>query len=628
MKPDTRRRQLSLLVALSLGLFALVCAFIKSQAQLGVRAQDPTGFSQRVPRVQVIHADKEEVPGTSMYLQRRDPWLAYQMGRAYFEREWNKSDGVLSFPINRPLAGAVNSCAMCHNLPFHTAGSGGNVSDPPGFGQNTPHLFGIGLVETIALQIRQQILKTFDLNHNGFLDVPAETKGQRAMVEATPGVKLDFGSLEDLNADGWPGLNDVMKVTFVDAQGRPVPVGRDGRPPRLGDAGVAGYDLAVGFLSSTRSDHQFASLRHFSIGVMQTVFGLPVADTTVTNDRGEGRDERVNDGWVEPSNAGARQLLFPLVTKDCGNRCLPVSAGELDLLEWFLLNLPAPALRRQTEETLRGRHFMEAIGCTNCHVADWRIQPADEKTGLTGDRRFFDLEVSTDAGSGKFTGKLRSLTRSETQADGATQYLPAQEGYTVKNIFTDLRHHDVGTRFYQYSSVGGQMYMNCMFRTPPLWGVASTAPYGHDGRSQTLDEVIRRHGGEAKQSAIAYAAAPARDRDALLAFLDTLTLYLPEELPTDINADGVIENSFRREGIELGPERFWPELLFFVVPRYRGWITQPDGPRYFSYELLNAQEVYGRNLRALADKDGNGVPDEQEFPFPKLFNSKSSATAQ
>jgi CxxC motif-containing protein (DUF1111 family) len=33
--------------------------------------------------------------------------------------------------------------------------------------------------------------------------------------------------------------------------------------------------------------------------------------------------------------------------------------------------------------------------------------------------------------------------------------------------------------------------------TEPLWGVGSTAPYGHDGRSINLREVILRHGGEA-----------------------------------------------------------------------------------------------------------------------------------
>ena len=35
------------------------------------------------------------------------------------------------------------------------------------------------------------------------------------------------------------------------------------------------------------------------------------------------------------------------------------------------------------------------------------------------------------------------------------------------------------------------------WRTPPLWGVANSGPYLHDGRAETLDEAIRLHGGEA-----------------------------------------------------------------------------------------------------------------------------------
>ena len=39
------------------------------------------------------------------------------------------------------------------------------------------------------------------------------------------------------------------------------------------------------------------------------------------------------------------------------------------------------------------------------------------------------------------------------------------------------------------------------FMTEPLWGVGTTAPYGHDGRSGTLEDVILRHGGEAQAAA-------------------------------------------------------------------------------------------------------------------------------
>lgn len=49
------------------------------------------------------------------------------------------------------------------------------------------------------------------------------------------------------------------------------------------------------------------------------------------------------------------------------------------------------------------------------------------------------------------------------------------------------------------------------FLTAPLWGVGSSAPYGHDGRSINLKQVILRHGGEAQASRDLFAALSAQD---------------------------------------------------------------------------------------------------------------------
>lgn len=60
------------------------------------------------------------------------------------------------------------------------------------------------------------------------------------------------------------------------------------------------------------------------------------------------------------------------------------------------------------------------------------------------------------------------------------------------------------------------------FRTAPLWGLATSAPYLHDGTADTLDQAVRRHAGEGKAAAAAYNALSETDKDALLLFLDTL----------------------------------------------------------------------------------------------------------
>jgi CxxC motif-containing protein (DUF1111 family) len=60
------------------------------------------------------------------------------------------------------------------------------------------------------------------------------------------------------------------------------------------------------------------------------------------------------------------------------------------------------------------------------------------------------------------------------------------------------------------------------WRTPPLWGVADSGPYLHDGRAATLEEAIRLHGGQAARSAQRFAGLSAHEKAALLGFLKTL----------------------------------------------------------------------------------------------------------
>jgi CxxC motif-containing protein (DUF1111 family) len=60
------------------------------------------------------------------------------------------------------------------------------------------------------------------------------------------------------------------------------------------------------------------------------------------------------------------------------------------------------------------------------------------------------------------------------------------------------------------------------FRTAPLWGLSATAPYTHTGEADTIDQAIRLHDGEAVTVRAAYEALTDAQRDALLAFLNTL----------------------------------------------------------------------------------------------------------
>jgi CxxC motif-containing protein (DUF1111 family) len=59
-------------------------------------------------------------------------------------------------------------------------------------------------------------------------------------------------------------------------------------------------------------------------------------------------------------------------------------------------------------------------------------------------------------------------------------------------------------------------------RTAPLWGLRDTAPYFHSGEADTIEQAVGLHDGEAAAVRDAFLALSGGDRDALLAFLESL----------------------------------------------------------------------------------------------------------
>ena len=60
------------------------------------------------------------------------------------------------------------------------------------------------------------------------------------------------------------------------------------------------------------------------------------------------------------------------------------------------------------------------------------------------------------------------------------------------------------------------------WRTPPLWGVADSAPYMHDGRARTLAAAIADHRGHANHSRELFAELDRDSQAKLIEFLETL----------------------------------------------------------------------------------------------------------
>jgi CxxC motif-containing protein (DUF1111 family) len=195
-------------------------------------------------------------------------------------------------------------------------------------------------------------------------------------------------------------------------------------------------------------------------------------------------------------------------------------------MEFYLLNYFKPATYQSTRTTQRGKKLMEDIGCTSCHVPDLVVD---------SDRRVADVETVYDPQNGIFNDLYATAsTQFVAFEDGDTypQLLPEENPFVVRNIYTDLKRHDLGPAFHEREYDGSLV---TEFVTEPLWGVGSTSPYGHDGRSINLDQVIRRHGGEAEEAQRAYLKLKSRDQYAIQAFLQTLVLFPPDDTASNLN---------------------------------------------------------------------------------------------
>jgi hypothetical protein len=110
--------------------------------------------------------------------------------------------------------------------------------------------------------------------------------------------------------------------------------------------------------------------------------------------------------------------------------------------------------------------------------------------------------------------------------------LPKLGTFLVENIYTDFKQHDLGPNFHERNYDGS---MQKKFLTAALWGVGTTAPYGHDGRSSNLPEVILRHGGEAEASRDRFAALSSMERAEVVEFLQSLVLFPPDDTASNLD---------------------------------------------------------------------------------------------
>ena len=605
-------------------------------------ATDPNGVAAPNRFIHLVHSDDVVLLGTTGHLRARDPFLLYQLGRQLVHRQFRLKDGIygrsgdLSVPLysssvrgetataRRFARDHTGSCNSCHSVPAREPGAGQTISSTGPLGRNTPHFFGAGLVEMISEQIRRETLRAYDANGNGRIDrAEVRTSCPVKIVPGPGATPIDFGDLAP-GPDGVPQLNELFRIWYYDSAGVIVDdaVG-------LNDERVDSFNFAPQAFGwgrgrrqrprgeATSEGAEASTLRAIFTLAADVHMGLQAHDPTQrSREPGSGNG---SGGLAAISLNGAQQYDFATAT-DLGKRLTAggmslddpdgdgkfseLTEGDVDAAEFYLLNSPAPAIR-SSPDTEAGRAVFLRVGCAQCHVENWVIPGKGEER--SGDRRFFDFATSSELredGQTRVVGTLTWLT--ERGASG--EYRPAGREFTVQRVYSDFRHWDIGPAFHERRFDGT---LQKTHRTAPLWGVGSTAPYGHAGQFLTLNEVISSHAGAAAVSAAAYRDLIGRERKLLLQYLESLVLYATSEIPADLDGDGVRSRYFRVADQNVGLERFDPRFLFATPPRYRrlGWTRTPMGDEVPLYVITNVEETYGERMRFRRDTKGDGFPD-------------------
>jgi Di-haem oxidoreductase, putative peroxidase len=504
MSRRSLRRTVPVVLVIVTASLVLLMAAIPIFAELTDVTQTPNAENEGIKKSleEQIGAGRGDVntPNSSIFIIQRDPFRAISRGQKLFQRKFTVAqgfgprinDGIGDIEANPELgAGLVDSCAGCHGRPHGSAGSGGNNFTRPD-SRDAPHLFGLGLVEMLADEITSEL---------------------RA---------IQARAISEAENDGEPETLDLVSKGIYYGKIRAFP---DGTVDTSMMKGVD-PDLRI---KPFFADGQHFSIRQFAVGAFQTEMGLQPPDPDLLA-ASMGADVTTPSGMVlsgSTDEVGVPLAHTPAQDPDDDKIKNEIDTALVDFVEFYLLNYFKPATYQETDATARGRKLFEKIGCAECHIPDLPIER---------DRRVADVETVYDPDHGVLNNLFATAKPLHDTVNDGTEYPPLQmplmEQFLVKNIFADFKRHDLGPDFHERNFDGS---IRTEFMTEPLWGVGTTAPYGHDGRSINLREVILRHGGEAQEARDAFAALNDHKQSDLIQFLESLVLFGPPDTASNLS---------------------------------------------------------------------------------------------
>jgi CxxC motif-containing protein (DUF1111 family) len=357
------------------------------------------------------------------------------------------------------------------------------------------------------------------------LSIPPETDEQRRLLAEHKVNSIDEptygGQLQDVAIQGHDGEGH-MHITYRD-----VPVTfRDGTVVTLRRPTYSLTDLKYGPLHPKTMLSPRIAPPMIGLGLIEAIPEAQIRANADPDDKdADGISGRVNEVWSVDKGAvtlgrfgwkagvpsireqsasafaGDMGLSTPLVPKSAGDctsaqaSCLnapngasekdgnvEVSAKLFDLVVFYAQNLAVPPRRTPKDDNVvHGKTVFYELGCHGCHAPTFTTGTVEGQPHLSSQRIW---------------------------------------------PYTDLLLHDMGEGLADNRSEG--MADGREWRTAPLWGVGLTEIVSghsfllHDGRARNVEEAILWHGGEAQASRDSYTALPKAERQALIAFINSL----------------------------------------------------------------------------------------------------------
>lgn len=413
------------------------------------------------------------LPAANMSMDRRGQ---FAVGHSFFNMPWVEApastrarDGLGPHFIGR-------SCTACHTHDGRAA--------PPEEGE-----------QAMGLLLR--------------LSIPGKDKFGAPLPDPVYGGQFNNQAVDGVQSEG------NVEVKYTEIQGRFA----DGTPYRLRKPAYRLSELGYGPLHPSIEISPRIAPQIIGMGLLEAIPEASILASADPDDRNQdgisGRPNRVWDAFANATRLGrfgwkANAASVAHQTAGAANGDMGITSRQFPAEECTAAQKDCKKADRGGTPEINERNMASMIFYTATTAVPAR-RDVDNPQVLRGKQLFHQAQCVACHTPMHRTGLLKGF--------------PELSHQTIRP-YTDLLLHDMGEGLADHRPdflADGREW-----RTPPLWGIGlietvnGHTTYLHDGRARNLSEAILWHGGEAQRAKQAFETMNKAERDALLAFLNSL----------------------------------------------------------------------------------------------------------